>query len=72
MPDDKAAANPAPTPKDLKKNLDDIPDGPNVENSPWELKAARGETPLEGPRAEDAEPDSSAGEPPAADKPQRP
>jgi len=45
---------PAPTARDLKQVADDFTEGPNVEFSPWELQAARGETPLEGPRADDA------------------
>jgi hypothetical protein len=45
---------PAPSARDLKRAADDFTEGPNVEFSPWELQAARGETPLEGPRAEDA------------------
>lgn len=44
---------PAPSASDLKKAAEQIPDGPNVESSPWELQAARGETPLEGPRSDD-------------------
>ncbi len=46
--------HPAPTPGDLKTALEDFTEGPNIEASPWELQAARGETPLEGPRANDA------------------
>jgi hypothetical protein len=45
---------PAPSARDLKQAADDFTEGPNVEFSPWELQAARGETPLEGPRADDA------------------
>lgn len=43
--------HPAPSAQDLKKAADDFTEGPNIEASPWELEAARGETPLEGPRA---------------------
>ena len=46
--------HPAPSPADLKKAADEFTEGPNVEASPWELQAARGETPLQGPRAENA------------------
>lgn len=46
--------HPAPSAQDLKQAADEFTEGPNVEASPWELQAARGETPLEGPRAEDA------------------
>jgi hypothetical protein len=49
----RSEGTPAPSPLDLKKAMDQIPDGPNVEASPWELEAACGETTLEGPRAED-------------------
>ncbi|MDB5826040.1 MAG: hypothetical protein JWQ73_260 [Variovorax sp.] len=45
---------PAPSAADLKQAADNFTEGPNVEFSPWELEAARGETPLEGPRADDA------------------
>jgi hypothetical protein len=45
---------PAPSARDLKQAADNFTEGPNVEFSPWELQAARGETPLEGPRADDA------------------
>jgi hypothetical protein len=45
---------PAPGPSDLKKAMEQMPDGPNVAPSPWEVEAARGETALEGPRVEDA------------------
>jgi hypothetical protein len=44
---------PAPDPLDLKKAMDQMPDGPNIEASPWELEAARGETTREGPHADD-------------------
>jgi hypothetical protein len=44
----------APSARDLKQAADDFTEGPNVEFSPWELQAARGETPLEGPHADDA------------------
>ncbi len=49
-----AGGRPAPSPGDLSRVAQDFTEGPNVEFSPWELQAARGETPLEGPRAEDA------------------
>jgi hypothetical protein len=32
---------------DIKKGPESYPDGPNVESSPWELDAARGEVPKE-------------------------
>jgi|GEM_PF-6509498 len=47
-------SHPAPSPGDLKQAADAFTEGPNIEASPWELQAARGETPLEGPRAADA------------------
>ncbi|RYY78877.1 MAG: hypothetical protein EOO24_43965 [Comamonadaceae bacterium] len=47
-------SHPAPTPADLKEVADTFTEGPNIETSPWELQAARGETPLEGPHAQDA------------------
>lgn len=48
-----SSEHPAPTPEDLAEALKAIPEGPNVEASPWEVNAARGETPLEGPRVGD-------------------
>jgi hypothetical protein len=51
MADQPDAGKPAPSPEDLRESMERIPEGPNVEYSPWESKAARGETPLEGPRA---------------------
>lgn len=47
-------AEAAPTASDLKRAADSFIEGPNVEFSPGEVQAARGETPLEGPRADDA------------------
>ena len=44
----------APSAPDLQRAAENFIEGPNVEFSPWEVQAARGETPLEGPRAEDA------------------
>ena len=52
---DPSAKHPAPTPEDLKKAADAIPEAANVEASPWEQAAAKGETPLEGPRAADTD-----------------
>lgn len=43
---------PAPSAQDLKKGLDAMPDGPNIEADPDAAKAARGQVPLKGPRAE--------------------
>jgi hypothetical protein len=72
MTPDPSKTQPAPTPEDLKKSMDDIPDGPNIESSPWELKAARGETPLEGPRAEADDADHDADDPQNPIEPRRP
>lgn len=72
MTHDPSNTQPAPTPEDLKKSMDDIPDGPNIESSPWELKAARGETPLEGPRAEADDADQDADDPQDPTEPRRP
>ena len=51
MTEPDSSKNPAPAPEDLKKSMESMPEGPNVEFSPWEVQAAKGETPLEGPRA---------------------
>ncbi|MDH6590304.1 hypothetical protein M2165_000193 [Variovorax sp. TBS-050B] len=51
---DPATSHPAPSPEDLKRAADTFTEGPNVEASPWELQAARGETPREGRHADDA------------------
>jgi len=59
---------PRPTPDDLKKAVDAIPEGPNVEASPWEQAAAKGETPLEGPRPGDTD---AQGRPASAQDAQR-
>jgi len=53
-PPGRAPDRPAPTAADLQQVANSFTEGPNVEFSPWELQAARGETPLEGPRADDA------------------
>lgn len=53
-PSDPKHSHPAPTPEDLKQAADTFTEGPNIEASPYELAAARGETPREGPRADDA------------------
>ena len=42
---------PAPSGKDLKKGLDAMPEGPNIEADPGAVEAAQGEVPLDGPRA---------------------
>ena len=52
--DIRGGGPPAPSARDLQRAADNFTEGPNVEFSPWELQAARGETPLEGPRADDA------------------
>ncbi|MEZ2299225.1 hypothetical protein [Variovorax sp. RCC_210] len=43
---------PAASPGVLASVARNFTEGPNIEASPWELSAARGETPLEGPRAD--------------------
>lgn len=48
-----APNRPAPTAADLQQTARDFIEGPNVETSPHEVEAARGHTPLEGPRAQD-------------------
>ena len=53
-PTEPLRSHPAPTTEDLKSTADDYLEGPNVEYSPTEVKAARGEVPLEGPRSHDA------------------
>jgi hypothetical protein len=45
----------APTPEDLQDALQAVPEGPNIEAGPWELRAAEGQTPLEGPRVGDTD-----------------
>ncbi len=59
MPDDPTGTHPAPTPDDMRKALDAIPEGPNIEADPDALKAAKGEVPLEGRHA-DAPPDAAS------------
>ncbi len=57
MPQD----TPAPNAEELHDALEAIPDGPNIEADPDALKAAKGEIPLDGPRAEAApSPDPAA------------
>mgnify|MGYP003575624503 CR=1 FL=1 len=51
-PPDLNHSHPAPSPEDLKRAADTFTEGPNIEASPYELAAARGETPREGPRAD--------------------
>ena len=41
----------APSPRDLEKAAENIPEGPNIEADPGAADAARGKVPLEGPRA---------------------
>ncbi|WP_225783743.1 hypothetical protein [Xenophilus sp. Marseille-Q4582] len=54
LPDESFLARPAPTAAELRRTAETFIEGPNVEYSPDEVKAARGEVPLEGPRADDA------------------
>lgn len=54
QPTDTTHSHPAPSPEDLKRAADTFTEGPNVEASPFELQAARGETPREGRHAADA------------------
>lgn len=45
-PDDLPAGVPgSPAKPGIRKGPDSYPDGPNVEDSPWELDAARGKLP---------------------------
>lgn len=53
-PTDTPHGHPAPSPEDLRRAADTFTEGPNVEASPFELQAARGETPREGRHADDA------------------
>ncbi len=46
------STSPAASPRVLAKVASNFTEGPNIEASPWELSAARGETPREGPRAD--------------------
>ena len=42
---------PAPSAEDLKKGLDTMPEGPNIEADPGAVEAAQGQVPPEGPHA---------------------
>jgi hypothetical protein len=44
---------PAPSAKDLKKGLETMPEGPNIEADPGAVDAARGQVPPEGPHAKE-------------------
>lgn len=48
------SGQPVPLARDFKRVSNEYTEGPNIEASPWELEAARGEAPLEGPRPDDA------------------
>lgn len=63
---------PAPNAKDLQQSLEQMPEGPNVEFSPWEQEAARGKLPLLGPRADDETNEEEAQSPDSAQQRQPP
>jgi hypothetical protein len=46
-PDVPAGVPGAPSKPGIRKGPEAFPDGPNVESSPWELEAARGNLPKE-------------------------
>jgi hypothetical protein len=47
-PDVPAGVPGAPAKPGIRKGPESYPDGPNVEDSPWELDAARGKLPKDG------------------------